>query len=255
MKAQSDTQFFIDLQSGLYRNLFDILGFQTDTPKLHEKFKKDKEALIEYILEGNYNNEDQETIDRMIENIKSEKEKVDRYPKIVYSMSLVYALAHFEAYLRDTLKKLLEIFPKTLSTSKKQMSYEDILKHSSGEKIIDSIIERELIEVSFKNITDQIEYLASKFNIRFEYEKGEATWGTDKLDIEKLREIFSIRNLILHNNGIVNIKFSKDNPGSRYNISDKIELSEHDVSDAIILLLAITYKISYRATQKGKVKD
>jgi hypothetical protein len=249
LKGQNDTKHFTNLQRTLYDNLIDILGFQIDTPKLHEKFKNDKEELIKYIEAGKHDISDQETINRMMTTIKLEKDKVGRYPKIVYTMSLIYSIAHFEAFLNDTIKKLLELIPKAL-ISRKQMSYEEILKYNSKKEIIDSIIERELMELTFKNISDQIEYLSLKFKIQFKYVKGEATWGTQELDIEKLRELYSLRNIILHNNGIINNKFLKDNPNSSYGISQKIELTEEEVTDALILLMAIAHKISYRASQK-----
>ncbi|MFT3911471.1 MAG: hypothetical protein QM737_18755 [Ferruginibacter sp.] len=216
-------------------------------------FRKDKEDFIEYLETTDL--EDIKNSPAIIEMIKDDAKKLDRYPTIVYAMSLVYSLAHFEAFLSEITKELFLAFPLSLSNSKKQLSYEEIIKNNANEKLINIIIQRELIEISFKNIKEQIEYLSTKFNISYKYVKGESTWGTDELDIEALVELFSIRNMILHNNSIVNVKFLKDNPDSLYKEGDKLIVTDKQVSKAILLLLAVGHKFAFKAKEKIQRKE
>jgi hypothetical protein len=169
---------------------------------------------------------------------KKKKITTKKYPTIIYTMSVIYMLAIFEALLMDCYGLLSRFYIKNLISSKKQLTYEEVISRSDLEDLHDFIIEKELMAFSFKNIADQLESIQLTFKLNFSYKRKSGVrnnWNLNK--ISDLSEMFSTRNIVLHNNGLVNAKYLIDNPQSKLKIGDRRKIDRSyalDVFGAVL---------------------
>lgn len=134
-----------------------------------------------------------EPLNQALDRIESIRHrKANNEDRIILEGLLVLAVSTFEIFISDTLRIFLRNFPEKLDSTIEKISKEDLLEGS----LLDSIIETKIISISYKNLSDIFTYF---YKIT----------GIDKNAIsvelfENLLEIKATRNLILHNNLIVN---------------------------------------------------
>lgn len=120
-------------------------------------------------------------------------EMIDKYPHLLMSMAFIYLIALFDSFLTDVFAAVLIERPETLK-SKKQLTYDRILElHQKGE-LVEFMARREINELSYKSMADQFDYYKAKFNIDL---------ADSNVELAALVEIRARRNLLVHNNGVV----------------------------------------------------
>jgi len=120
------------------------------------------------------------------------------YDHIVYEKTLVDIYSSFERFLSDSLCSIYFYFPKFIG---------ETVNVSTLDLFVDSDIDlckRNVIELKVKNFiqSKNIKEILSCFEKEFDIKKMRAV--IDILTINKLYQIALIRNLIIHNNGMVN---------------------------------------------------
>jgi hypothetical protein len=117
---------------------------------------------------------------------------------MMMNMAFVYLIAIFEAFGVDICSTVLIAKPEMLRAEKKTLSYEKILALGSIERLIRHMATRELYEVSYKSVEDQWEIYQKRFGIQAE-ESG--------VSLSLLADMTAQRNLLVHNNGVVNERY------------------------------------------------
>lgn len=168
------------------------------------------------------------------------------YPPIIYRTTLIYAVASFEAFLNKLLFLLYEHEPRALKSNLKAMSYEEILSCNSIKSLRGKMINTVLHELSYKSISDQMLFINKKFGFDLIFSDTPSTLFDNNISLPKLTEIFSFRNIILHNSGEVNELFIKNNPNSKYKIGHKIILNHDETHSMVFYLLEMITKLSYQ---------
>lgn len=107
----------------------------------------------------------------------------------------------------------------------------------------------------YKSISEQFIIINKKFGFKLEFNKAKSTIFDKLVNLETLTEIFSIRNIILHNDGIVNDIFVKNNPASKYKLGDKIILDSEFTHNKIYYLLQMITKLCYSILDDNKQKS
>jgi hypothetical protein len=141
------------------------------------------------------------------------------FPAMVHRMAFIDLVAHFDAFLSDAFEAVMVAQPNTLKSKMKQIDYETLLSYSSIEELVRYLVKRELHEVGYKSIRDQAKYYKDRFGVDL---------AASGIGLEVLVEIQAIRNLFLHNDGIVNELYLKAVPGSKYKRGDAIEISTRE---------------------------
>ncbi len=142
--------------------------------------------------------------------------KIPDHNNEIYSMSIVNAVARMEAFLNDLLDVLFSINRKSLM-SDKQLSYKDILTFNNLDDLTDFIKQKEILEFSHASFSQKLKFIEKRFNLNFK----------DLEDQEKsINEIFLTRNILLHNNGIINIAYLNGNPDSKFELGEKRTIDE-----------------------------
>lgn len=169
-----------------------------------------------------------------IEIIK--QRKIYNEDKIILEGLFVLAVSTFEISINDILRIILKNFPEKLDKTIEKISKEDLLEGS----LLDSIIESKIIGVSYKNLSDIFTFF---FKIT----------GIDKNIIsedlfDNLLEIKATRNLLLHNNLVINDIYTKT-AGKKIrqpdNGNQRLKIDQDYLFESIICLREIlnTFKI------------
>ena len=118
--------------------------------------------------------------------------KVDNEDKIILEGLFVLAVASFEHCLNDTLKVLLTHIPEKLDIKTEAITKEELIDGNPLERAI----ENKVISIGYKNLPDILKYFIKTIDI------PETTITEDEL--HSLIEIKASRNLLIHNNLLVN---------------------------------------------------
>jgi len=140
-----------------------------------------------------------QALDR-IEKIR--QRKVEDSDSIILEGLFVLAVSSFEHSILDTIKIYLSFIPEKLDIKSENLSKDDLI---NGEPLAQAI-ENKVNAISYKNISDILNYFISLTSI-------ESDFITDG-DLDSLLEIKATRNLLIHNNLVVN-NIYKETAGSK----------------------------------------
>ncbi len=201
------------------------------TKAINEDFLKQSEfiesinqrfAFLEEITHKKKPKGDANTLVRQFNELKTDLQTLNKFmlqPQVLFSMSFIYLVAVFDAYITDILSVVLKQKPEMLKNGEKKLSYDKLIElHLSGD-LISNLVEMEMNELGYKSIEDQAKYIKSRFGIDLA-ESG--------VSIDDLVEIRAKRNLLVHNNGVVNSIFLQTIKNSPYKQGDKIEIKSKD---------------------------
>lgn len=123
--------------------------------------------------------------------------ELDIYQDLVRALAFTGLVAAFDAACADATIAILKAHPKKLSASK-ELVYSDILKHGSMDALIEFMAEREMNELAYANAQAYAKWVRSRLGI--EWEKSGTT-------LKELVELRADRNILIHNNGLVNRRY------------------------------------------------
>lgn len=123
-------------------------------------------------------------------------ESIERYPHMLLNMGFIYLVALFDAFLADAFTSFLLSRPEAMKSGK-QLTYERVidLVAEGADSLLKFMAQSEIHRLSYASIADQAEYYKTKFKIDL---------SDSGVGIDVLTEIRARRNLLVHNNGVVN---------------------------------------------------
>lgn len=200
------------------RDTLDIEKFLTGTRVSYSFFKGQYPKLLKEFAEKD---RDSEEIEGM-EIFKNLNESINKYETEIYTYCFINLIARTEAFLNDILETL----------------YLNTDNHLTNEQR-----RRKILKFSHSSYKKKMEYLNSNFDLTFPYlEKHKSN----------ITELFSARNIILHNNGFVNETYLKLNETSLSVIGDKKVINEDYLKLTIVLLIIMAKSIE--ESIKNKIK-
>jgi len=117
-----------------------------------------------------------------------------RFDKFIRDMSLIYLVAEFESFLRNVLEISFGKKPEILASSRKTITYEELVKFEKIDDAKEQIIEREILSVINQDIENIERYFEEKFNVQLSLFPS---W-------KEFKERFYRRNIVVHNSGMTN---------------------------------------------------
>lgn len=181
-----------------------------------------------------------EQADLIIDAMKLAQSHAENYPNLAFRMSFVYLIALFDAFLTDIFEAVVKNRPEMLK-SKKQISYEKLLEFSSLESLVEYLAKRELNELSYKSLKDQADYYQDRFGISL---------GDSGVSLDVLVELRAARNLLVHNNGVVNHIYLEQVPHSSYSLGESIKVDSSYFVSAVKSLSKVVAHIVAKLTEK-----
>jgi len=212
---------------------------------------KDRVLQNMMISEKAANEQIDENEKTLIEYLQNENMNMPNLEKIVYKLTFIYLISIFEVYFKNLIKLVLRInYRYLIYTSKKKLNYEHIFKYDTIVDLFEYILDKEINEISYKNVREQVFYLKDKFNLEFtETDEVGFRFDDDSIHIKYLVEIFAMRNIILHSHGIANEMFINLVPETDYNLGDEIRITESS------LIKITSYLNEFAAKLESIIKD
>ena len=185
-----------ELSKTFFNQVITIYEFQFSSMILHLVITHLKENYDTYKIHS--------TIIKMIENYNTSQVIIAKsgkiYEEILNEKIYIDAYRIFEEFIYQLIKSMLLLMPKFLvnkqGKNKMQIQYDEIFENDNIELCRERIIERTAKEIiQNSNINDIMDWIGKRFGIQISL--------SDK-NIKSLFVISKRRNILIHNNGIVN---------------------------------------------------
>ena len=148
------------------------------------------------------------------------RETLEDAKATLYEMFLVSTISSFEAYVKDLVYDIYTNYPKTLRSSK-TLTYQEALECLSIDELIAHLARKAASKSTEGTVEEYMQRLQQKFGVELS--------GIDFL-IKNLERCVAIRNVVVHNNGIVDSHFLSRQPTEMLQEGDKIELTLSDIA-------------------------
>jgi hypothetical protein len=195
-----------DILSGVQLNMsfkhnMDSLKSLVDLvfPYVEKNAKQETESLIKFIentmSDGKLEKEnDGRNLRKILKNIKASTQKCE-HPEIFYKSNFIVMLSYFEYLIKDVVKCFYLNYPESLKRKDKNLTYKELLDFESLDDAFAFIVDKECNNMTYSSFK---EYMVEIIDKRLKVKNFECP------NIESINEAFQRRNILVHNNGIVN---------------------------------------------------
>ncbi len=155
----------------------------------------------------------------------------------------------FENYIKDVLEYLYSTYPQHIFCKKEKLDMSKLNEFNTLEELKDRIIKEKVIALSYDNLSKMVKDMGVEFNIKFDLSEEENN---------KLVEITNVRNIMVHNRGIVNEKFLNNvkNSEQSFELEQWIIIGTEDISGFYNFYIDIVNKLHGKIMDKyGKNSD
>lgn len=121
---------------------------------------------------------------------------------------------------------LLEAYPNAY-LSDKSISYAELINLNVGlQEIRNHFIDNEIEEIMRKPISDWYKLISDKHKVKYAF---------DNDTFSAFKKVYYRRNLIVHNQGIINDTYLRNTNDDEYNLGDRLMISSAYIDQAISL--------------------
>lgn len=155
-------------------------------------------------------------------------------------MFVTSTVSSFEAYIQDITFDIHITQPETLHSGK-TLTYEEALKYSDMNDLIAHLARKQAAKSTEGTPEEYLKRLGKKFGIEI-----------SKLDflIEKVEECIAIRNLFVHNNGIIDATYLHRHSDGIWGEGDKVELDLSNIAGISEIIRLTVNMIELMVIQK-----
>jgi len=222
----------IDLKKNCIENLNNIYEFKANTVFSYqfteESIKGKKVTLINPITNKTI------TENELIQELESYKNNY------LVTLSFQHTINIFESWFFDLIKIILLNNPHRLN-KKKKVDVELILNNNLYENIVEEIVNSEINEIKYKKPSEWFNYLNKFFNLNY----------PTKDEILIISEIKASRDILVHNQGIVNsIYLEKAGNISRFKENELLEITNDYFNESWQIIKEVVIGISDKIIRK-----
>lgn len=146
--------------------------------------------------------------------LKSQLLLIRKIPLLAREQQLISYATLLENYISDVIKNYLELSPESLKSNKSTLKDSQLIDSIIEGNTLQKLIESRVRELMYDSITGWINFLRDK--------------GFSITENDLIKEMFLIRNVLIHNNKTVGTELIKAISNKKYIIGKKINLSEKD---------------------------
>ena len=155
------------------------------------------------------------------------------------SATFQHFVSLFERFMFDFLRVWLTEHPHSLSG--KELRFQTVLDAANKGEIVAAVVQQKVLQLTYKRVADWFEYLEKIAQLRC----------PNQDQIERLAEIKASRDVVVHNNGIVNpIYVDKSMGRARFADGDNLELPEDYHRDSWQLLKQVVADVANAGINK-----
>lgn len=209
---------YLDFREIIYVHVIELLA---NIPTYSSAYAINQENKIKEFIEKN------EELSFVVDHMNQQAFKhMQNVPNMFHSMLLTYAISHFDVFLSNMMSYLFNKNFKLLKTGSKTMTYAEVLSFESMLDLKKKLIDREIYQLGYGSIKNRIEYFKNKLHLDINFlQDGVEKKNIKSIYLDNLIETYSARNIIIHNNGVVNEMYLKDNHNSSYKLGEKLNLT------------------------------
>ena len=159
--------------------------------------------------------------------------------RFIRDMGLVYLVAEYEHFLRKTISATFTKKPEILSTCKKSLTFEKLIKFESLDAAIEELIEKEASEITNKDVEEIKKYFQENMNIAI----------SEYVDWENFKERFYRRNILIHNSGMPNVLYRMKTGSTQ---KKRLNVSKEYLDESLTLFEDMAVKLSKNLKKKIK---
>lgn len=163
-----------------------------------------------------------------------------RHGRLIAEMLLTTIVDNFLAYISELMALVFRHRPETLRSSE-TVRLDFVLQHGAMEDLIAAIADKRVSDLSYRGMRDLADELAERLGFIL---------YVDQDDLKRAIRLIEIRNLIVHNRGLVNRLFLSRIPDYPAALGKQIELDGPMVVGAIGFLAQSVTDIDTRASAK-----
>ena len=160
--------------------------------------------------------------------------------QVLSELLLTRSIDNFLTYLAQLLSLVFRCRPETLR-SNQRVTVEFVLSHETTEELVDALAERRVDTLSTQSIDALAKY--------FQEELGFAVFPTDE-DLAATGALVALRNLHVHNRGVVNRRYLRLIPGSPFRLGDRVPVSAEELFEGVDRLGRLVERIDAAAADK-----
>jgi len=154
----------------------------------------------------------------------------ERFPSLLLEMAFIYRVAISDALITDILAAVLVGQPNLLKTSKKTLTYDQVVDLQSIDSIVSYLAGREMLEFSYASVEKQSKWIEDRLGIQLTRSESH---------LIRLIEMSARRNLLVHNNGIVNDIYLRLVSNSTYSAGQRVRVTDEYWAQSDELLIGI----------------
>jgi len=238
-------KFFTDITKLIY-----FVGFGLHDAQSYEKTMRQhielaqtvkmEEIVVEHDKEIRKEIPDDEKKD-FIKSLEDQMKNREYYFDFILSHSLIFAKSLFDNYISNVIEFIYNTYPSILTSKKKQIYYSEVFEHDTMEELLNYIIEKELYDIGYMSFRALETYFEDILCLKL---------ILDESDIKKIIKIFEIRNIYVHNNGVVNKKFIRMVKSDDYKEGDEIKLNFQLVVNYFLIIRRVTNALDMQIYNK-----
>lgn len=211
--------------SDFRKDTLEIDNFMTGTLVSYDFFKRNyPEILIEF-NEKQRDKEEQEGM-KIFDNLNS---NLPNYETDIYKFCFINLIARTDAFLNDIVETLY------------RFNFNSKLTDNVYDNNSSLDVDKTILKFSHSSFKDKIVFFNNKFNL---------TFPLIEEHYSEIIELFTTRNIILHNNGIVNETYLKFNLGSKFELGSKRTINKEYLKLTFVLLIIVAKSIEDRIKEK-----
>lgn len=160
---------------------------------------------------------------------------------------LIEIISIFEDYLQNLLKCLLSNKPELVLSKDKNIKASDLLDYNNLEELLDFLVDEKVQQTMYKkSIIKIINYLSSAFQVKLDF---------DYAVYQNLHYWKEVRNILIHNQGLINEKFvgsiKKFGIEKEFSIGERIKFNIYDIVDLTVEIKDVANTIYTKITGKA----
>lgn len=229
-----------------YFELCDFILFIT-----HLAIHRDEGAKIaaKALYDTSSDEEEMARLERRIEKGAGAIKALQRYRQLIYQTMICRAVDNYLTYIAEFLALIFRTRPETLK-SNETVKFDELLQHSTMEELINSLAEKKVEKLSYEGMRDLASYFQERLGLKL-FDSND--------DFQRAVFLIEVRNIIVHNRGMVNLIFKSRVPWFPIELGEPIKLKldsdhpEDDVFAHVAFLAKSVREIDQRAAEKFRL--
>jgi hypothetical protein len=220
-----------------YERLKKFYAFITDAPVIAEQYATGE---LPHSFGRNPLGSQAPPFDRRVKPGMGAYDELWSHAPMIFQLCFSRAVDNYTVYMASLLAEVFTHRPEVLRNSEKVL-VEDVLAHPTMQAFVAALAERRVNSLVNEGTAKLADYVSKYANFKL-FDSPER--------LELMIEVGAVRNVIAHNRGIVDSRFLKRVPRSKWPIGEAVPLTDHYLWKTLTTLDASVNDIDQRAVEK-----